>query len=92
MFPKHTPGEWWTSGLEVGTAPMMIIKIAKVSGSNYEQALANAKLIAATPKLLESLQTLIDAIPNQTNDQDWWPDELTMAVNDAKSIIKKATE
>jgi hypothetical protein len=53
---KHTPGKWWASGLEVGTAPMMDVKIARVSGANFDEAKANARLIAAAPELLEALK------------------------------------
>lgn len=49
------------------------------------------KLIAAAPDLLEALDTLLQAIPAQDNDHDWWPDELTHAVNAAKEAIDKAT-
>lgn len=53
---SHTPGPWWASGTEVGTVPMMAVKIAKVSGSNYAEATANACLIAAAPDLLAALK------------------------------------
>lgn len=52
---KHTQGEWWASGLEVGSGPTMQVKVARVSGANYAEALANARLIAAAPKLLDTL-------------------------------------
>jgi hypothetical protein len=38
--------------------------------------------------LLEGLlEDLLEAIPKQTNDADWWPDELTKAVSEAKSVL-----
>lgn len=52
---KTTPGEWWADGLEIGTAPLMETKIAKVSGNSYEEAKANAKLMAQSKDLLEAL-------------------------------------
>lgn len=61
MTTKHTDGEWWRDGLEVGAGPMMRIKIAKVSGVDYEQAVANARLISAAPNLLEALRGLDEA-------------------------------
>jgi hypothetical protein len=57
MSTQHTLGPWWHSGLEVGTEPMMMVKVAKVSGANHQEALANARLIAAAPDLLEALNT-----------------------------------
>jgi len=43
MKAKHTHGQWWNSGLEVGAGPLMTVKVARVSGANYEEALAKAK-------------------------------------------------
>ena len=43
---KVTDGKWWADGLEVGAGAIMDVKIAKVSGSDYDEAKANAKLIA----------------------------------------------
>ena len=51
---------------------------------------ANAALIAAAPDLLEALEDLIDAIPGQTRDRDWWPDDLTKAVRKASATLAKA--
>ena len=60
MNTQHTPGPWWHSGLEVGTVPMMMVKVAKVSGANHQEAQANARLIAAAPDLLEALKRVMD--------------------------------
>lgn len=71
---KHTPGPWWNSGLEVGTVPMMDIKIAHVSGFNYDQAKANAKLIAQAPDLLRALEGMkwfVDHIMGDQKRVDW---------------------
>ena len=38
--------------------------------------------------LTEALEDLLEAIPKQTNDCDWWPDELTKAVKQAKAVIE----
>ena len=57
---KHTPGPWWNSDLEVGTVPMMMVKVAKVSGATYEEALANARLIASAPELLKVLEKMVE--------------------------------
>jgi len=76
----HTPGPWWasTNGLEVGTVPMMDVKVAKVSGANYEEAKANARLIAACPDLLEALDLLLGKAYKQ-NFNDSYPEILAKA-------------
>lgn len=56
---KHTPGPWWNDGLEVLNDPIGSVKVAKVSGANYEEAKANARLIAQTPRILTALRTLL---------------------------------
>jgi hypothetical protein len=39
--------------------------------------------------LIEVLEDLLFAIPGQTNDRDWWPDELTDAVQKAKALLSR---
>lgn len=34
------------------------------------------------------IANLIEAIPSQTNDKDWWPDSLTDAVNEANKLLE----
>lgn len=78
---KHTPGPWWNSGLEIGTAPMMAIKTTKADGASYEESKANARLIAAAPKMLEILIRdtvyLINSLP------------ALQMVNDFRSVIQE---
>ena len=52
------------------------------------EASAIARLISNAPDLVETLQELLDSIPSQTNDKDWWPDELTRAVDNAKALLE----
>lgn len=35
-----------------------------------------------------SIENLIEAIPGQTDDKDWWPDNLTDAVNEANKLLE----
>ena len=86
MSAQHTPGPWWHSGLEVGTVPMMMVKVANVSGANYEEAKANARLIAAAPDLLEALNALVAAHGSILDLRE--SDELKLA----RAAIAKATE
>jgi hypothetical protein len=39
-------------------------------------------------ELREALGNLVDAIPRQTNDYDWWDDDLTRTVAKAKLLIR----
>lgn len=39
-------------------------------------------------KLIEALGNVIDTIPEQTNDADWWPDELTRSVTKAEKLLE----
>ncbi|AGZ17497.1 hypothetical protein X824_gp023 [Escherichia phage 4MG] len=53
---KHTPGPWSNDGTEVGTGILHEIKIAKCCLVGYEETRANARLIAASPEMLELLE------------------------------------
>jgi len=88
MSTQHTPGPWWHSGLEVGTVPMMMVKVAKVSGANHQEAQANARLIAAAPDLLEALK---DALLHVGNQGDVGVDEWIACERKALAAIAKAT-
>lgn len=39
--------------------------------------------------LVEALGKLVDSIPGQTNDADWWPDELTYAEENAQQTLAR---
>lgn len=49
-----------------------------------ENTLTPEKMSAA----LEALEALVDAIPGQNGDRDWWSDELTAAVAQAKKLYE----
>ena len=62
---KHTPGPW-----RIGTAPPngeqtigtirgMMVAVATTGVGMEEETLANARLMAASPELLESLQDML---------------------------------
>lgn len=55
---KYSLGPWTNDGTEVGTGILHDIKVAKCYGMDYEEARANAKLIAAAPELLDAVQDL----------------------------------
>lgn len=43
----HTPEPWWRDGREVGSSPIMDIKVGRIDGADYSQATANARRIVA---------------------------------------------
>lgn len=55
---KYSRAPWTNDGTEVGTGMLHDVKVAKCYGMDYEEARANAKLIAAAPELLEAVLDL----------------------------------
>ena len=53
-----------------------------------EEAIANAKLIACAPEMLEMLKIMGDALLELMNHQDGWEDDY----ENLKQLIKKAAE
>lgn len=81
---KGTKETWFKSGLEIVSMPSQV-KIAKVSGANYEGAKANVLLISKAPEMLEMLIKLKDTLA----------DGRTFGYNDydrVEQLIKEATE
>jgi hypothetical protein len=61
-------------------------------GAALEFARAVAEDVArqsGSQVLADALEGLLEAIPRQTNDADWWPDELTDAVFVAKTALEQ---
>lgn len=52
---------------------------------DHNNEVAGLKLHIET--LEEALQQLLDAIPPQTNDCDWWGDDLTGAIKNAEELL-----
>ncbi len=100
MKTKHTSGKWISMPLNhkdlegqfeifVGDSDQEYM-IAKVFPAEPyigpEQSKANAKLITASPKILEALTNLVNAVSGDTIEN------LRIALVDAKVAIKTATE
>lgn len=94
---KHTPGPWRLSGNQIdghfvfqGDTANLIAWLH--DGTIKENGIedANARLIAAAPTLVAALEGLMEAVPAQTNDRDWWPDELTRAMAAARKALDEA--
>jgi hypothetical protein len=95
---KHTPGPWrvtYPGGFNYKVIPHYGPCVCVVDGTYADlmtseehevEHIANAKLIAAAPELLEALIALEKANPNSAN----W--DYTSATDAARKAIKKATE
>lgn len=61
MEKKFTTGDWFVSGsTEVVSMPAQCKITNSVSGNNYEESKANAKLIAAAPDMFEALESIVN--------------------------------
>ena len=91
MKQQHTPGPWkcsqylghpaWSVHMDAGDRGRGSTIVDGVAGIDLEQRLANARLIAAAPDLLEALQHLMVAHGEQ----------LDYAFQQAQDAIAKAT-
>lgn len=80
---KHTPGEWnWAvMANEIAVLPVksdIEICRVRVRQDGYSEALANARLMAASPKMLGALQEIVKQ----------WPD--SAAAKTARAALKQA--
>ncbi len=90
---RHTAGEWKATGLEIRHSNNSMI-LATVYphlplNQSREEAEANAKLIAAAPKLLEALQRMMDMLDNNSENIKAYRQEVK---EHARSAIKEATK
>ena len=82
----HTKGIWMVSGSDQIVAMPSQVKVCnRISGANYEEMEANAKLIAASPDLIEVLDLIIGSMSLERV-------ERFDLLEKAKAAIKKATE
>lgn len=97
MQTKHTPGPWkpmYSEDLNIHWVQAKMgsfgLNVANMNGGkmgdtiSFDEAKANANLIAAAPELLEALISLHKANRNGKAQRDNW--------NNAFKAIKKATE
>ena len=105
METKHTKGKWAVSSQKIlntvkNELENIDFEMAAVDTDGHyasiwcfsehkEQAIANAKLIAAAPELLEALESIADILK-------WMPEHLTDSgkeqLQKAFDVIEKATE
>ena len=88
---KHTKGDWFVSGSTSIVSMPSQCKIAnRVSGWTYEEAKANAQLIATAPELLRAL---IDVRKWYEENHVEYLKELTpVCFSKALSVIQTATD
>jgi hypothetical protein len=92
---KHTPGPWRaheaiTDGFNIHAESGGFAPLAKVKGdkrTTRPAALANARLMAASPDLLAALVAMLEHCPDVEQN-----DDIVNAVNLAIAAIRKATQ
>lgn len=94
---KHTEGEWGNTGLEIRNkkTSMILAKVHKHLQANQseEEALANAKLIAAAPEMLEALYFIIIRCSGKGQSTHFnAEEEIDMIYQIAHETIKKVKE
>lgn len=103
---EYTPGPWGMSGrcYELGDGLAGINGqgwnelagvVIKVNGRRSDEGIANARLIAAAPDLLEALQEMVagdaEAIEDAKRLGVPFPDEMLAAYHKARAAIARAT-
>ena len=91
---KYTQGEWSIRDLEIIGPYESNKSICEITGNfmHEDEAMANAKLIAAAPELLNALLFLLQSYRADFKMITGAPLNDTLAVLSAKAAIKKATE
>jgi hypothetical protein len=90
MSTQHTPGPWASNSadsFELGVYGSGY-RIAKMTGGEINRDIANARLIAAAPDLLEALQGMLLGF-SLTQNPDAYPSNAPC--NKARAAIAKAT-
>ena len=91
---KHTPGPWsfYDDSNDGKTNRIEIVAIGKTVARIYhsvpDEDLPNARLIAAAPELLASLQIMVDRFIDTEGSFGAWENE---AIEVARAAIAKAT-
>jgi hypothetical protein len=99
---KHTPGPWGVSAISpnivvqhdfMGATNVQVGSASGYTGSPFfpsdEEAIANARLIAAAPELLEALKEAIETIKFLSTRDNSWGEQIVC--EDLQAIVAKAT-
>ena len=85
---KHTPGLWFVQEDADGEVTVTSRKYGRICeltlGTQLDNAVANAHLIAAAPELLDVLTELVKTVYSKNKD------EWIVAISDAENAIKNA--
>lgn len=85
MKKKFTAGDWFVTGItEVQSMPSQCKITNFVSGGNYEESVANAKLIAAAPDMFAALESIV-------NNKEVWDQLDADQRKNIQYALKKAT-
>jgi hypothetical protein len=87
MKNKHTPAPWEAHGFEIWAYGERIADT--ITGVNFDEDRANARLMAAAPDLLKALQAFKKASLGE--DFDGWHEKYDEAVSLARAALAKAT-
>ena len=98
MSAKHTPGPWsyprYPNGVSTlvyaaaGGKPEAFPVASATYGVPDEEREANARLIAAAPELLETLETLLSLHDARVDTADAW----NVSMEEARAVIAKAVQ
>ena len=97
-MPKHTPGPWRSYGRFVATSTPDVKTDREIAACETSdgRAEANARLIAAAPKMLEALKAiepwLSVAIQLEAFKECAGPNSAVRAMRQARAAIEEATE
>ena len=83
---KHTPGPW-----RLDRARALIPLDKHTWAEAYGGTEANARLIAASPELLDALEAMLSHTAELDPMQGYWPEKDVSAVKQARAAIAKAT-
>ena len=93
---KHTPGPWIAKPFDMNQCRVIpdgnqFFSVATVSGFNAPEAVANAKLIAAAPRLLEALKLLLGQVEGIKPQSGCHSGSLQADIRIARAAIQAAT-
>ena len=103
MEAKHTPGPWEAERIDNSNCVYIkcergfFIATCHDGVRGESNAIANARLIAAAPELLEALQSLLKSFPTEDDMHiaGWEQSEIDLACRDyeaARAAVAKATQ
>lgn len=93
--PRFTPGPWFNGSdphivfADAGNPMQRIAKVTEFMPEFHDESVANARLIAAAPELLEALERIVAVLDRQLSSP--LAAERSSPVGEARAAIAKAT-